>query len=347
MKKVSIIVPCYNSAKYIQVCMDSLFAQTIGMDMMEIILVDDCSKDDTLQALLGYEKEWPESIMVIPLSENMMQGGARNVALQYASGEYTLYLDSDDWIVPTALEKLYFAAVEQQADVVEFLNRDVFSKDEEIADTKSNMENELFVIDTEEKRKQYIIGYRDESTLGCWNKFYKTKLIQELHLTYAEHVAYQEPPFTFPLRFYETRHYFLNEYLHYCKQNPEGTVRCITMREEHKCDHLFAQYYLLNQLIERGLLEQYHDEIEWYFVHTYFFGSLLFMVGRMLMPEALLVQEMQRTVKYHFPNYAENPYLQANSLDQELIPFIEVQVDERNIEEYNSQWRAIALELYG
>lgn len=347
MKKISVIIPCHNSEKYLSICMDSLIQQTIGMQELEIILIDDASADHTRELLLDYEKAYPDSVMVILLEQNQMQGGARNVALQYASGEYLLFLDSDDWIVPDALRKLYLAAIEQTADVVEFLNRDVYSKEEEVASTKSDMPNELLVIDNEEIRRQFLLGYRPESTLGCWNKLYRTLLVREHNLQFAERVAFEEPPFTFTLRFYENRHYYYNEYLHYCLQNPEGTTRSITMREEHKCDHVIAQYNLLQQMDERELIGRYHDEIEWYAVHTYFIGSLLFMVGRCLYPDVDLLRHMQQTILHYFPRYQDNPYIQNDPTDSNLSRLIQIEINSDNIEEYNRQLRIIALEMFG
>ena len=88
MKKVSVIIPCFNATKYLPKCFMSLVQQTIGISQIELIFVDDASTDDgsTWNMLQEFERAYPESIMILKLEENMRQGGARNIALQYATG---------------------------------------------------------------------------------------------------------------------------------------------------------------------------------------------------------------------------------------------------------------------
>ena len=122
MKKITTITPCHNSTKYLRKCWESLKNQTIGIENMEVIFVDDASDDDgaTWEMLLSFEKEAPESVMIVHLEENLRQGGARNVGLSYASGEYVQFLDSDDSLRLEALEELYGIAKEKQTDVLQY-----------------------------------------------------------------------------------------------------------------------------------------------------------------------------------------------------------------------------------
>ncbi len=99
-KLISIIIPCYNVQSYIDRCFQSLLAQTIDFDRLEIILVDDCSTDATWEKLTAIEAAYPESVMIIHCDENGHQGTARNIGLTYASAPYIGFVDSDDWIEP-------------------------------------------------------------------------------------------------------------------------------------------------------------------------------------------------------------------------------------------------------
>lgn len=80
MKKVSVVVPCHNASQYLDKCISQLLCQTIGLDNMGIILVDDASTDDgkTWGLILDYERRYPDTIMPVSLEQNMRQGGARN-----------------------------------------------------------------------------------------------------------------------------------------------------------------------------------------------------------------------------------------------------------------------------
>jgi glycosyltransferase involved in cell wall biosynthesis len=88
------------------------------MEEIEIILVNDASLDNSYLIMQEYEKEFPEKIKCIYLDQNVSQGGARNRGLMIASGEYVMFVDSDDWIDITMCEKLYRKALEGDYDIV-------------------------------------------------------------------------------------------------------------------------------------------------------------------------------------------------------------------------------------
>ena len=116
--KLSIIVPVYNMAAdhRLNWCMDSLVNQTI--EDYEIIAVDDCSTDDSLNILRNYEKEYPQKVKVIASPVNKKQGGAKNLGLAQAAGEWIGFIDADDWVTPDFYEKLLKKAQETGADMV-------------------------------------------------------------------------------------------------------------------------------------------------------------------------------------------------------------------------------------
>ena len=94
--KLSIIVPVYNMAHdgILEFCLDSLLNQTV--DDLEIIAVDDKSTDDSLKVLREYEDKNPGKVRVIASPENRRQGGAKNLGLLAAKGEWLGFVDSDD-----------------------------------------------------------------------------------------------------------------------------------------------------------------------------------------------------------------------------------------------------------
>jgi glycosyltransferase involved in cell wall biosynthesis len=107
MFKISVIIPCYNVEAYIDRCLESVMSQTIGLEHLEVIAVNDASTDRTLEKLYQWERRFPENIMVITYEKNIRQGGARNIGLQYASGEYIGFVDADDWIDSAMYQKLF------------------------------------------------------------------------------------------------------------------------------------------------------------------------------------------------------------------------------------------------
>lgn len=114
MVHLSIIVPVYNTEKYLSKCLDSIIRQT--MQNIEIICVDDGSTDSSLDILKDYAGK-DARIRVIH-QENGGLVSARKAGVKAAKGVYIGYVDSDDWVEPEMYERLYECAVENQADMV-------------------------------------------------------------------------------------------------------------------------------------------------------------------------------------------------------------------------------------
>lgn len=106
--KVSVIVPVYNSSMYLRDCLDSLVNQSL--EDIEIIVVDDDSKDNSFQIMMEYRDNYPDKIKVIKNDKNMGQGAARNRGIELASGDYIGFLDSDDYVNSSMYETMYEAA---------------------------------------------------------------------------------------------------------------------------------------------------------------------------------------------------------------------------------------------
>ena len=214
MKKVSVIIPCYNATKWLPKCFLTLVSQTIGMSELELIFVDDASTDDgaTCAMLQEFERAYPEQILVIHLEKNMRQGGARNIALQYASGEYIAFVDADDFVKEDFLKKTYTRAKETDADIVQFAY--VYYTDRlGVVDSGRTVKEEVITVRTEEERKHFLMA--EKLTYGCWNKLYRRELIQQAGVKYAEHVIYEEPLFVYPLLFYGTTFALMKEPFYY------------------------------------------------------------------------------------------------------------------------------------
>lgn len=102
MKLISFTVPCYNSQSYMRKCVDSLLT---GGDDVEIIIVNDGSKDDTINIANEYAEKYPSIVRVID-KENGGHGSGVNAGLRLAQGLYYKVVDSDDWLDEEALTKL-------------------------------------------------------------------------------------------------------------------------------------------------------------------------------------------------------------------------------------------------
>ena len=116
---ISVVIPVYNAEKFIEKCVRSLFEQTF--DQVEYIFVDDCSTDNSiaiLQSLIDKCQNRADNVIIINNKVNQGVAVARNIGLSNAKGKYIIFCDSDDWIDPQMLQKMYSIALGTDADVV-------------------------------------------------------------------------------------------------------------------------------------------------------------------------------------------------------------------------------------
>lgn len=118
-KALTIIIPAYNVAEYIGQGLDSLIQDKTILKFLDVIVVNDGSKDDTLKIVTGYCNLYPDSIRVID-KENGGHGSGINVGIEAAQGEYLKILDGDDWVNPDGLKELveYIVNESSEADVI-------------------------------------------------------------------------------------------------------------------------------------------------------------------------------------------------------------------------------------
>lgn len=111
---VSLIIPVFNVEQYLSKCLDSVAAQT--MKNFQVILVDDGSTDHSLEILQAFAGRFPNVQLIH--QENKGVSNARNTGLEAATGEFVAFVDSDDYISPLYLERMYETAKKHQADMV-------------------------------------------------------------------------------------------------------------------------------------------------------------------------------------------------------------------------------------
>lgn len=115
--KLSVVIPAYNAAKYIHHCIDSLVSD--NSNSYEIICINDDSNDDTQSILNNYAMAH-NHLKVFSNTENLGPAHCRNVGLHHAKGDYIWFIDSDDWVVADAIQKLITLITEAQTDVIGF-----------------------------------------------------------------------------------------------------------------------------------------------------------------------------------------------------------------------------------
>lgn len=116
--KVSVIVPVYNTEQYLRECLESLVKQTYSN--YEVIIVNDCSPDNSMSIITEYTTEYPDKFYCITPNVNVGIGRARDLGIHHAKGEYIMFVDSDDFVAPTFIEIPVRTMEQADADIVQF-----------------------------------------------------------------------------------------------------------------------------------------------------------------------------------------------------------------------------------
>lgn len=182
MVKVSIIVPVYNTEKYLRECLDSLVGQTLKD--IEIIAVNDGSQDNSLRILEEYGAK-DERIKIIN-QENAGPSAVRNRGIGLATGEFVGFVDSDDWVSLDFYEKLYLTAVSNGADIAYggIATRGAKKDRNYICPKKV----EVF----ESTRDKLIHLLKSGQHCYVWNKIYNREKLVASEITFLEGRTYED-----------------------------------------------------------------------------------------------------------------------------------------------------------
>lgn len=215
MTSVSVIVPVYNMEDYLERCLDSLVNQTL--ESLEIICVDDGSKDSSGAILDKYAAEYP-SVTVIH-SLNCGVSNARNTGLERASGRYVGFVDSDDYVSLDMFEKLYDAAEKNSVDIVQCSN-----------DRKGKRRKSAFFCGEDEIVTAFIDG---EITNSVCDKLYSRNVVGDIN--FPQDLRFAED-FEFNARVLCRANYFFllpDVLYHYTVR--EGSETHLEINDSHIC----------------------------------------------------------------------------------------------------------------
>lgn len=232
MKKVSVVIPIYNVEQYLPKCLDSIVGQTYKN--LEIICVDDGSPDNSAEILRAYSEK--DDRIIIVHKENGGLSSARNEGIKVATGDYTVFVDADDWIDTETIEAAVSTAEKDGVDMVMWgYTREFKSK---------SIEKRIFdgdrIFSAEETRcfvHRRIVGLLGEelsnpenadSISTAWGKLYNTKKIKDNHLEFVDTkiIGTEDVLFnTYYFSFVENCKFIDKPYNHYRKDNETSLTR--------------------------------------------------------------------------------------------------------------------------
>lgn len=187
MIKVSVIVPVYNTEKYLRRCLDSLVNQTLKD--IEIIVIEDSSPDNANEILKEYEKKYKDKVKVFHNKTNIGIGYNRNFGIKKATGKYVLFVDSDDFVDETACEKMYEKASKDDLDLVICKFHKMLEKDDDLVEIEPDFKIPYFKNTNLKNNPNLLL----DINLAPWNKLYKKELLSDIR--FPENLKYEDAIF--------------------------------------------------------------------------------------------------------------------------------------------------------
>ena len=224
MKKpiISVIVPVYNVEEYLPKCLDSILNQTFSN--IEIICVNDGSTDGSRKILEEYKKR--DFRIKIVDKKNGGLSSARNAGMKVATGEFYSFIDSDDWIDKTMLEKLYENITTLNTDISICAVHQFDETNQKIDDSNPYYTLEFF----NETFNNRAFSYKDTKSfimdvcVMAWNKLYRKSLVDECSAEFPDGLIFEDGPFFFSIFFKTNRVSIVRDFLYYYRINRKNSI---------------------------------------------------------------------------------------------------------------------------
>ncbi|MBS6600274.1 MAG: glycosyltransferase family 2 protein [Clostridium sp.] len=241
---VSIIIPVYNVEEYIEECLKSILAQTYKD--IELLIVDDGSTDNSLGLIREYENKFKK--IRIFTQQNKGVSEARNLALNYVSGEFVLYIDPDDFLEPNMIEKMVNKAEKYNSDITICGYYLYYSKD--------NANNKIFTYGINENKTlssleviDMMLNYKLQGQL--WNKLFKKDLLINNNFKFEPGRYIQDIFPVFKMVLKSSNITFIDEPLYYYRQRMSSTVNKKSKKLAE--DYFHAMYSIMNYVKEENI----------------------------------------------------------------------------------------------
>lgn len=244
---VSFIIPAYNAADTIERCLDSIYSLSLKQDEFDVIVIDDCSSDNTIDIVAAYQSKHP-NITLLKQQENHRQGAARNRGVKMAKGEYTCFVDSDDAVTEGVVKAIRIAK-EKQTDMTAYHYAFI---------------NELAVITKEAEQlsfadRQVFSGIEMQNKHPYWCSgpvayIYSRAFMEQTNYPFVEDVLFEDSDFVMN-HLYRAERMVYSPALGYMVYTREGsTTRSITYKS-------VADYLLLGTRMMALFERVYNEEL--------------------------------------------------------------------------------------
>lgn len=258
--KVSVIVPVYNTERYLQKCLDSLVKQTLKE--LEVIIVDDGSTDSSPQIIKDYCSRYPGKFICYT-QKNSGQAVARNKALKLCTGEYIGFLDSDDFVKESMFERMYNIGVQKNADYVACGYTDITYRYGKVVVLQNYVASKVAT-----NTKDMFFG----ALVSPFIHLYRRETLNSSKVTFTEGKIYEDTAFYLKLIPYIKKIAVIEEPLAYRVRHQNSTTTTFTFQKVSQIFPVIDE--AINYYRQHQLWEQYKEELTYFCVKVLLCSSM-------------------------------------------------------------------------
>ena len=270
MYKISIIVPIYNVEEFLCEAVESVINQSIGFENIELLLIDDCSKDKSGIISKEYSEKY-KNIVYYKLPENSgMAGKPRNIGMKMARGKYLMFLDPDDILLNNACEIMYNSIEEKNLNFV--------SANYTSMDMDKNIISKMTVDNSKYPSQEFSV-YDNKNTmrlltLSCWNKIINKEFVLKNNITFLEGIPGEDAYFSTKLFFLAEKAFYLETPIIGYRKRTSGNLSVTTNLTEKFFNNLIIANKSIFDLCKEYSKDRYY---KYYYTSNfiYFIRSLM------------------------------------------------------------------------
>lgn len=280
--KISIIIPIYNVEKYIEETMESIIKQTIGMEYVQIIMVNDGSTDDSKKIIEKYKQKYSNIECIHFNDSSGAAGRPRNEGVKYAKGKYTIFVDPDDVCYLDGFEKLYNSIEKYNSDIVmgKFISFNEYGE----KDNFKKYQIRPFV-------NQDIIMCKEilqaPHNLNC--RIFRTDFIKKHKLSFPEGVIAQDAVFTINAFLIAEKISFIDEYIFKYRVRSEIDNPSVTQTRNLK-------YFKDFSYIRKVIISLYNKYPKVDYFEVRYLGDLNWLIDQMQFANSLTENEKKKAI---------------------------------------------------
>ena len=302
--KISIIMPVYNAEEYLQEAIDSILNQTMGMEDIELIMVDDKSSDNSVKIMKENVKKHSNLKGIYFSIGSKMAGKPRNEGLKASTGEYIMFLDADDCLTQDACEYLYNTIIEKQVDFVT-ANYQNIDENGNILGVSKYFNNKEAKIE-----KENFIDLCGVMNSAVWNKIFKKDTILKNKIMFLEGVPAEDQFFTYKYFLASNTIYFSNKVIYFYRQRNNGNLSYTNNCNKEFFERSNEAYKEIYKLFKENYQLEYYKKI---FPKTFEYITYKFIDSKVL--NRFYKLSTLKKMKWFF----ENPIIYNMNIEKEEL----------------------------